>query len=117
MLQHNTGAAKKDLLRSVFILLSRYQAVSGAGFQCSLPPAVFECLEALWGVECEGFASPFNCYFGANRYCSAFADTDMVFGSRGSFFQQDIKRGSFELNPPFSFELYEAVAAHCNRLL
>jgi len=47
---------------------------------------VFACLEELWGVECEGFASPLNCRLGAGHFCSAFPDTDAAFGSIGSFF-------------------------------
>ena len=47
---------------------------------------MFECLEELWGVKCEGFASPLNCRLGAGHFCSAFPDTDAAFGSLGSFF-------------------------------
>ena len=110
--------------RALFVLLLRYQAVDGGGFQCALPRAVFACLRQHWGVECEGFASPLNCQssgaLGGGRFCSAFADTDAPFGSRGSFFELPAAaatEGSFELNPPFSAELYEALLGRCSRLL
>ena len=48
-------------------------------------------------MEC--FASPLNCY--CPRFCSAFPDTDSVFGSVGSFFDFEFVEGSFEANPPF----------------
>lgn len=114
------GASRRDFLCDVVATCLRYQALDGGGFQCALPPPVFECLAQLWGVSCEGFASPLNCHFGAARYFSAFADTDRRFGSLGSFFdgrRDALARGSFELNPPFSAELYGALAARCASLL
>jgi len=54
----------------------------GFQLQGALPLAVFECLNRVFGVTFECFASPLNCFF--KQYCSAFADTDGYFGSRGS---------------------------------
>jgi len=53
----------------------------GFGQQGALPVPVFECLNRVFGVTFECFASPLNCYF--RQYCSAFPDTDGFFGSRG----------------------------------
>eukprot|EP00951_Prasinocladus_malaysianus_P017748 scaffold140340_cov39-Prasinocladus_malaysianus.AAC.1 len=64
-------------------------------------------------MEC--FASPLNCYFGS--FCSAFPDTDGVFGSVGSFFDFCPSGGSFEANPPFVPELMSAMARHMEALL
>lgn len=73
----------------VWCLLKRYQTYLGNSFssqepelsQASLPVPVFECLHRHFGVTFECFASPLNSYF--RQYCSAFADTDAYFGSRG----------------------------------
>ena len=54
----------------------------GFELQGALPLSVFECLNRVFGVTFECFASPLNCFF--KQYCSAFADTDSYFGSRGS---------------------------------
>ena len=59
--QNPVGAGKDDLLLAVMCLLVRYQALGGNGFQCAIPAPVFTCLEALWGVQCEGFARSFVC--------------------------------------------------------
>ena len=56
------------------------------------------------GVSMEMFASPFNCHF--DQYCSAFVDTDSFFGSLGSFFDYPLPPGSYELNPPFTEEVF-----------
>ena len=65
------------------------------------------------GVEC--FASPLNCYF--RRYCSAFPDTDLPFGSCGSFLDFQPLEGSFQANPPFQEDMMEAMVEHMERLL
>lgn len=98
-------------------LLLRYRALSGGGFQCSLTAPVFQCMRDQFGVAFEGFASPLNCHFGAGNYFSAFPDTDRAFGSLGSFFDSTPIRGSFELNPPFSADLYSKIVLHCEGLL
>lgn len=56
-------------------------SVEGQLTQASLPVTVFECLNKMFGITFECFASPLNCYF--RQYCSAFSDTDSYFGSRG----------------------------------
>ena len=108
-------AAEDRFLRSLLAMLLRYQALDGGGFQCAVPPPVFGCLKQLWGVSCEGFASPLNCSL--DSYCSAFPDVDEAFGSSGSFFGAELLRGSYQLNPPFSAELYDALVQRCQRLL
>lgn len=77
----------------VWVMLKRYATFLGvypspntAGADCqdtqaSLPVTVLECLQQTFGVSFECFASPLNCYF--KQYCSAFADCDSYFGSRG----------------------------------
>lgn len=90
--RHNCFDDKKfDLfIGRVWCLLKRYQTFLGNALnssqeaeltQASLPVPVFECLHRHFGVTFECFASPFNSYF--RQYCSAFADTDAYFGSRG----------------------------------
>ena len=90
--RHNCFDDKKfDLfIGRVWCLLKRYQTFLGNVLnssqeaeltQASLPTPVFECLHRHFGVTFECFASPFNSYF--RQYCSAFADTDAYFGSRG----------------------------------
>jgi len=75
------SADETQFLLATLCLLVRYQALGGGGFQCAIPPPVFTCLEELWGIKCEGFASPLNCRLSAGQYCSAFPDTDTPFGA------------------------------------
>ncbi|XP_075159850.1 phosphorylated CTD-interacting factor 1 [Haematobia irritans] len=108
----------------VWCLLKRYQTFLGNVLnssqeaeltQASLPTPVFECLHRHFGVSFECFASPFNSYF--RQYCSAFADTDAYFGSRGPFLDFKPVSGSFQVNPPHCEELIDAALAHVDKLL
>ncbi|KAL5022155.1 hypothetical protein ScPMuIL_001310 [Solemya velum] len=111
----------ENFLSRVWCLLKRYSTLfgihphEGYGLQGALGVDVFECLHRVFGVTCELFASPLNCYF--KQYCSAFADTDGYFGSRGPVLDFHPLCGSFEANPPFCEELMEAMVDHFESLL
>ena len=65
--------SEKCFRQALMSMLLRYQSLDGGGFQCAVPPPVFECLQSLWGVDVEGFASPLNSTLGARKFCSAFS--------------------------------------------
>lgn len=101
---------KSKFIENLYCLLRRYETLfgdtkvfEGTGHHAAIPPNVMELLHTTLGVEMECFASPLNSYF--KHYCSAFVDTDVYFGSVGSFFDLEFIRGSFEANPPFENEL------------
>ncbi|KAL8613842.1 hypothetical protein ACOMHN_032832 [Nucella lapillus] len=107
-------------LSRTWCLLKRYQtsfgtSSEGYGMQAALSTSVFECLHRLFGVTFECFASPLNCYF--KQFCSAFADTDCFYGSRGPILNFYPVSGSLEANPPFCEELMEAMVDHFENLL
>lgn len=67
-----------------------------------------------WGVQNEGFASPFNArLLGKNnaKFYSLFPDTDKPFGSGGSFFHlsEPVNKGHWSLDPPFLPEIMRRV--------
>ena len=95
----------------LFALLLRYQGIGGAGLHAALGPPVFDALRrALPSLDFECAASPLNSYH--RSYCSAYADVDAPFGSRGSFALFRPMRGAYEVNPPFAAGLIDAIAAH-----
>ncbi|CAH0373295.1 unnamed protein product [Pelagomonas calceolata] len=109
------GAGDPD--ERIFCLVTRYEALRGAGFQCAVPGACFESLREFLGNTIECFASPLNCRF--ERYFSAFPALERAFGSLGSFFDEwsRIEQGSFEVNPPFVPEVLAFAAAKVGELL
>lgn len=110
----------------LWAMLTRYQALfgphkQGAGWHMALTPAVFDQLAQDLGVSHELFASPLNATLPS--YCSLFEDTDLPFGSKGSFFKfcrttLATCGGAYECNPPFEERLFrEAVAVLSQALL
>eukprot|EP01134_Creolimax_fragrantissima_P005958 CFRG5958T1 len=109
------GDDYQNFIDAVFCVLSRYDALGGAGYQAALGEKAFDVLKTRMGCKCECFASPLNCRWG--QYCSAFANIDKPFGSLGSFFDFYPTFGSFEMNPPFVPEVLCAAAEHAEDLL
>lgn len=85
-------------------------------------PRACRSLQGTFGVTGELFASPLN--HTLPLYCTAFSDVDAPFGSHGSFFSSSLilgddetPSGSYQLNPPFSAPLYEALVERCHTFL
>ena len=79
--------------------LSNYRFLDGYGQQLSLPPEAYEILKEL-GCHSELFSSPLNCYL--RDYFSLFK-SDIIFGSRGNFFDADqhfYSQGTHLVHPP-----------------
>jgi phosphorylated CTD-interacting factor 1 len=110
-------------LSRIYCVLSRYETFfrnstlrnEGYGMQGALPNYTFKEINKEFDVTQEMFASPLNCYF--STYCSAFLDTDVYFGSCGSFFEYEPIEGSFQCNPPFTEEVIERMADRIEILL
>ncbi|KAG5508227.1 hypothetical protein JKF63_05483 [Porcisia hertigi] len=133
-----TTAAERIFLARLFRLLLRYRTLFGEhgynqGPQAAVPPPVMEQLAATFEISAEAFASPLNAQL--PQFCSLFPDTDVYFGSLGSFF--DLQFGGaggdthvlrsptstgctatplpgchFEVNPPFDTTLLRHMATH-----
>ena len=106
---------EREFLDRLFCLLARYQTIQGHGFQAAVAEPAFEVLNQDMGVTLECFASPLNSTY--LTFCSAFADTDVSFGSLGSFFGLNPLEGSFEANPPFVLEVMDHMVTHIEKLL
>ena len=100
---------------ALYSLLTRYDALSGPGFQASITSSAFDVLLEEFDCRMECFASPLNCRYPV--FCSAFKDLDCWFGSVGSFFDFKPSRGSFQANPPFVPDLIFEMSNHMEHLL
>ncbi|KAG7388046.1 mRNA (2'-O-methyladenosine-N(6)-)-methyltransferase [Phytophthora pseudosyringae] len=100
---------------ALFCLLLRYDSLDGGGFQAALNEECFDVLLKEFDCKMECFASPLNCRY--SRFCSAFLDTDLAFGSVGSFFDFSPRSGCFEANPPFIPKVIKRMADHMTALL
>eukprot|EP00743_Colponemidia_sp_Colp-15_P006368 GILK01006854.1.p1 GENE.GILK01006854.1~~GILK01006854.1.p1 ORF type:complete len:453 (-),score=67.01 GILK01006854.1:276-1598(-) len=106
---------KSTLVARLFLLVCRYETLSGPGYQGAVPPAVWSVLQHHLQTSHECFASPLN--HTLPSFTSAYTDTDVEFGSQGSFFNFSAKEGSFEANPPFIEEIMYAMALKIDNLL
>lgn len=110
--QNRSSLSREDheaaFISSLFTLLARYDMLQGAGLQSAVQGAVFDVLLKHYGCNMECFASPLNCRY--ERFLSAFPDTDLTFGSLGSFFDYDFTQGgAYQANPPFVADFIHAM--------
>jgi|AntRauMFilla1563_2_1112583.scaffolds.fasta_scaffold00154_4 hypothetical protein len=99
------AAATNAILRSAL----RYGSIYAETRHIGPPQKVYD-LFYKWGVQNEGFASPFNARLLGKpkaQFYSLFEDTDEIFGSGGSFFNLNRPEnpGHWCLDPPFTSEL------------
>lgn len=111
----NRDLASLCIRYSNVMQLTVEEKYSGVNLHAAIPSSVFNLIRDTLQVTVEGFASPFNAIL--QQYMSAFPDTDSVFGSIGSFFTHDITSGSYELNPPFTEDMINAMGIRCESLL
>ena len=116
----SSGDDDAAFVDAAFGVLARLMCLQGGhdnagGMQGACPPAVFDALRSDFGVTMECFASPVNARF--PRFCSAAADVDGPFGSRGSFFAFQPQSGAFLANPPFEPGIVSQMARHMEALL
>eukprot|EP00612_Vaucheria_litorea_P006691 CAMPEP_0171476686 /NCGR_PEP_ID=MMETSP0946-20130122/3741_1 /TAXON_ID=109269 /ORGANISM="Vaucheria litorea, Strain CCMP2940" /LENGTH=348 /DNA_ID=CAMNT_0012007001 /DNA_START=266 /DNA_END=1312 /DNA_ORIENTATION=+ len=114
-LNTNKKSKSNEFINALFGCILRYETFQGGGFQAAVHGEVFDVLLKYFGTDFECFASPFNARYPS--YCSAFPDTDHVFGGKSDFFHFKPLEGSFEANPPFVPPLVESMAFHINGLL
>ena len=113
-------APRPHELDAIFTVVLRYNTLvgpqtQGAGFQAALNGECFDVLLSQFGTKMECFASPLNSRY--RTFCSAYSDTDSVFGSLGSFFNFHPTRGSYEANPPFVGHVMDQMVTHMLSLL
>jgi len=88
-----------DLLdKYIYCLIYRYSYMESGNQQLAINENIKN-LFKLHGVDFELFGSAINTI--SNHYCSLFYDIEKYFGSKGNFFDINIKRGIYWCNPPY----------------
>lgn len=88
----------RDFYDKVFVLYNRYYAFDSGNNQSSILPVFKKVLKKYLNIKVELFGSAINT---SNRFASLFYDIEKYFGSMGNFFNLDIKKGYYEVNPPY----------------
>ena len=87
------------LLTHIYILLSRYKRCCNSKNQCSVISSFKTMIKHYFNVKIELFGSALNTSM--SKFGSIFPDIEYAFGSLGNYFDINIKRGYFEINPVF----------------
>ena len=86
-------------LEYVYMVFQRYVTLSNGNNQASILPSFKLLLKTKLNIKIELFGSALNT--SASNFGSIFYDIEWVFGSIGNFFDAQILRGYYEVNPPF----------------
>lgn len=99
-----------DYILSGFI---RYDTFGSGANQYIIDLDFKRILRIKYNFDFECFASMFNHYY--NNYCSIFYDIEKYFGSIGSIFTTELKKGCFMANPPYDSNLLEKMYEHIKK--
>jgi hypothetical protein len=94
----------------VWCLCKRYSMLTSLNNQLAVNPYTMSKLKEKLNINFELFGSVFNTY--NNSYCSMFYDIEKIFGSFGSFFDIELIRGNFSVNPPFDNDVIFKTMIH-----
>lgn len=89
----------------LWIILFRYQLLGSNNHQLGVLPNILKQMNKDFNLNIECFASAINCTF--PNFCSIYYDVEKYFGSKGSFFDLEIKSGVYGFNPPYQEDIIE----------
>jgi hypothetical protein len=89
----------------IFLILFRYQLLGSNNNQLAVLPTILNKMKKDFELNIECFASTINTE--TDIYCSIYYDIEKYFGSIGSFFNIEIKKGTYSFNPPYQKDIIE----------
>jgi hypothetical protein len=101
---------------NILIAALRYAGIISSSQHWQMPIDKYREYVEKYGVNLEGFASPFNSQLlliNQGNFCSLFLDTDKVFGSIGNFFDADLQNKVVAVNPPYVLSILDNMAKKC----
>jgi len=104
-----------NIILNIYILFTRYLTLSNGNNQASILPSFKKIIKEKLNIKIELFGSPLNT--SNSTFGSYFYDTDHFFGSIGNFFNMDIIKGYYEINPPFDTCMINNIFSNCLRFL
>jgi hypothetical protein len=89
----------KIVIEYIYMVYMRYYIISSGNMQASVLPSFKKLLKERLNIKIELFGSPLNTSM--TNFGSVFYDIEWVFGSIGNYFNTNILKGYYEVNPPF----------------
>ena len=104
-----------NVILDIYILFTRYMTISNGNNQASILPSFKKLIKEKLNIKVELFGSPLNTSY--TTFGSYFYDTDNLFGSIGNFFDMNIIKGYYEINPPFDSCIINNIFKNCLNFL
>ncbi len=106
----------QDLLKIIWLIFYRYDYLGLlTGMQGTMLMKYYKTLNQNYQADVELFGSAINTTL--NYYFGLFHDIERDFGCLGNFFNSNLKRGFYVMNPPFIEWLMEASFTHVTSIL
>lgn len=104
-------------------MLLRYKAIISRNQHLNAPVGLYSTLNDWLSIDVEGFASPINSQLlrigyrkkmaaKTCQFCSLFPDTDAIFGSIGSFFDNNFAGKTVSVHAPYVLDIQNAALKH-----
>lgn len=103
--KNNYSGEKSKMDEYIWIILFRYQLLGSNNHQLGVLPKILNQMKEDFNLSFECFSSTINSSF--DSYCSVYSDVEKYFGSKGSFFNINIKKGTCSFNPPYQKDIID----------
>jgi hypothetical protein len=111
----NINIIDDKVLEYIYMIFLRYTAISSGNNQSSILISFKQLLKDKLNIRIELFASVINT--SSTTFGSIFYDIEKVFGSIGNYFNTDIIKGYYEINPIFDRCLINNIIIKCTNEL
>jgi hypothetical protein len=111
----NTNILDDKVLEYIYMIFLRYTAISSGNNQSSILISFKQLLKDKLNIRTELFASVINT--SSLVFGSIFYDIEKVFGSIGNYFNTNIIKGYYEINPIFDRCLIDNIVIKCTNEL
>jgi len=114
--EYNNENIKDDkVIEHIYIIFIRYNSISNGNNQSSILPSFKKLIKNNLNIKIELFGSVLNTSM--YKFGSIFYDIEKVFGSIGNYFDTNIIKGYYEINPIFDKCLIDNIFIKCNNEL
>lgn len=99
------------VIEYIYMIFIRYNTLSSGNNQASILPSFKKIIKDVLNIKIELFGSPLNT--SSSTFGSLFYDIDNVFGSIGNYFNSNLLKGYYEINPIFDKCIIDKIIIKC----